>query len=176
MRMYFHFTLLCIPKYILISCLDALVWQITIPVAVCHIINGLWRSMNGTRNTRISSGTSGKIFEIRSRFVLITLNTITQWAIGFIKWFICDPSPNANSKTFRFGMFDIVLPYFGTFIRKSNLFQAIQNMLLTYNKLTTLKYRVSCFLLGKVWKLQRMILDVDPHFPTFSVKWLRDHP
>ena len=43
---------------------------------MCHVINGLWRSVNGARDARIPSCTARKILEIGSRLVFITLDTI----------------------------------------------------------------------------------------------------
>jgi hypothetical protein len=73
--------------------------KISVPVTMSHVINGLRGSIDGAGDSRISSGSSGKIFEVWSGFVLVALETVVQGAVRVVERGVPDPGPDAGSET-----------------------------------------------------------------------------
>ena len=86
-----------------------------------HVILLRFWPLYCTGYSGVSPGSAGKILEIRTRFILVTLQAFIQAPIWFVEGFIDDITPHANPKTVVPGVHDVVLPYRDALLREANL-------------------------------------------------------
>ena len=77
----------------MITCLE-----VSIPVAVLHIIDLLRRSLNCAGDPGVTPRPPGEEFKVRPRLVLVTLEAVIEAPVRLVIILACDPTPNTELK------------------------------------------------------------------------------
>ena len=69
--------------------------ELAVPIAVSHVVDGFWRSVNGRRNSRIPTCSSRKVLKVGSGKVLVTLKALIQGPVWVVEGGVPDPGQHA---------------------------------------------------------------------------------
>ena len=72
--------------------------QFTVPITMCHIVNCLRWSIDGARDSGISSCPAGKVFKVWSGFILVALEAVVKATVRVVERGVPDPGPDARGE------------------------------------------------------------------------------
>ena len=84
--------------------------EVSVPVAVLHVVKLLRRSLYGAADARVTTGPSREEFKVRPRLVLVTLQAVIQAPVRLVVWLPADPAEDAEIPALLPGLLDVELP------------------------------------------------------------------
>ena len=84
--------------------------EVSVPVAVLHLVKLLRRSLNSAADARVTTGPSGEKFKVRSGPVLVTLQAVVQTPVRLVVWFPGHPAQDTEVPALLAGLEDVELP------------------------------------------------------------------
>lgn len=96
--------------YYIIDTNRVLLLQVPIPVAVIHVVKLLGRPLYSAADPGVTTGPTREELEVRSRFVLVTLEAVIEASVRFVVWFPRDPAQDTETPALLPGLQDVELP------------------------------------------------------------------
>ena len=118
--------------------------NVSVPIAMRHIVNGFRWPIDWTRNTGVSSCSSRIVFEVWPGLVLVTLKAIVQWPVRLVERFVGNPRPEAGTETFASRVHDVETPNGNAVIGKSQFFKTFFHQVIWYDALYAAQAGWSC--------------------------------